>query len=354
MKFQKYPLRYIILTKAFVLILCTAQGQTKEYRRFETRPIHDDYIVDYSDQLSVKLYGILKSNKIAHVSQDTDKKIEYKPNENLNIGFGLGYKWLGLDLAFNLSGVNSDDDQFGKTKRFDIQSNIYTRKFAIDLNWQSYCGYYASNPGTYMANFDPDRMPYPLRPDIKTVNYGISAMYIFKHDKFSFRSAFTYNERQVKSAGSFMAGPYLSYYRMDADSSLIPVAAEEYFDTSVDFRGNEYIGYGFSGGYGYNLVVGKRVFFSATLAIGLGPEIKKTPSTHGQKASTEAQLTGRLSVRTALGYNSERFFSGISAVGVFLGERQEKEDFLERGIAHIKLFIGHRFRPHSFIKSKKQ
>lgn len=324
-------------------------GQKKEYKRFETRPINEEYIVDYSDQLSIKLYGILKSNQINHVNHQTEDKLEYKPNENFNIGFGFGYKWVGVDLAFNLPGVNDDDDKFGKTRRFDIQSSIYTRKFAIDLIFQRYKGYYLVNPDKYIPGFDPDG-PFPQRPDMRTLIYGASALYIFKHDKFSYRSAFTYNERQIKSAGSFIAGPFLTYFRMDADSSLIISEAESAFDTSQDFRGSEYIKYGISGGYAHTFVIGKRVFFSLSLAIGLGPEIKKTPAINGNRSSVESKFTGRLSSRTALGYNSEKFYAGLAGVSFFSGERDEDEDYLERSVNHVKIFIGKRFDPPKFLK----
>ncbi|MEP2023826.1 MAG: DUF4421 domain-containing protein [Reichenbachiella sp.] len=339
----------IIILTVIPNLLC---AQKKEYKRFETRPIHENYIIDYSDQLSIKIYGILKSNKIAHVNYETEQKIEYKPNENFNIGFGLGYKWFGLDLAFNLSGVNNDDDIYGHTKRFDIQSNIYTRQFAIDIHWQKYRGYYGSNPEDYRTSFDPDN-PYPIRPDIRTVNYRLSALYIFKHDKFSYRSAFTYNERQIKGTGSFLAGPFFNYYRMDADSTLIPLEAQSDFDSEYDFRGSEYINFGLAGGYAHNFVIGKRVFFSITMALGLGPEIKKTPALDGREASNKSKFVGQAVIRAAMGYNSEKFYAGLSSVGVYSGEREE-EDYLERGVSHLKIFIGKRFNPPKFLLPKKK
>ncbi|MEO9964647.1 MAG: DUF4421 domain-containing protein [Reichenbachiella sp.] len=332
----------------FFLLPLFCLAQKNEYGRFETRPIDDQYIIDYSDLLSVKIYGILKSNTIAHVNYQTEARVDYKPNENFNIGFGIGYKWFGADLAFNFSGVNSDDDTFGKTKRFDLQSNIYTRKFAIDVNWLKYKGYYGSNPEDYRTSFDPDN-PYPIRPDIKTVNIRISALYIFKHDKFSYRSAFTNNERQIKWAGSFLAGPFFNYYKMNADSSLLPLEARPNFDTSVDFRGTQYINYGIAGGYGHNFVVAKRIYLSMTAVIGLGPEIKKTPARNGQRAETEAKLTGQLATRFSIGYNSEKTFLGLAAVGVFSGSREE-EDYLERSVSNLKIFIGRRFNPPKFLR----
>lgn len=328
-------------------------SQEKEYGFLETRPYNEEFLVDYSDQLSIKLFGSLKSNTIAHVNHQTEDRLEYKPNESLNLGFGFGYRWFGLDLAFNFRGVNNDDDQFGNTKRFDFQTNIYTRKFAGDLTIQLYEGYYLSNPEEYISNFDPNG-PYPIRPDINTSRYGASLLYVFNHGKFSFRSAFNYNERQIKSTGSFLAGPFFSYFRMDADSTLIIPEAESEFDLSQDFRGSEYIRYGLAGGYGYNLVLGHRVFISLSIVIGLGPEIKKTPAINNSPANTESEFTGRVATRMAMGYNAPKFYCGFSAAGVFAGERDEMEDYLERGVSNARFFIGKRFNPPKFLLRNKK
>ncbi|WP_422360236.1 DUF4421 domain-containing protein [Reichenbachiella sp.] len=343
----KATLTYLLLFSALSLY-----AQEEDFSFLETRPVNDKFIVDYSDKLSVKLFGSLKSNTIAHVNHETEDKLEYKPNESLNLGFGVGYRWFGLDVAFNFRGVNNDNDQFGKTKRFDFQSSIYTRKFAGDLTIQKYKGYYLDNPEDYIPNFDPEG-PYPIRPDISTRRYGASLLYVFNHGKFSFRSAFIYNERQIKSTGSFLAGPFFSYFRMDADSSLIISEAESEFDLSQDFRGSEYIRYGLAGGYGYNLVLGHRVFISLSLVIGLGPEIKKSQALNGVPADTEAKFTGRVATRIAMGYNAPKFYCGFSAAGVFAGERDETEDYLERSVSNAKIFVGKRFNPPKFLTKKK-
>ncbi|WP_176214707.1 DUF4421 domain-containing protein [Reichenbachiella faecimaris] len=345
-------MRRITFISFLITVSLYSWGQEKRYKFLETRPINEKFIVDYSDRLSIKIFGIVKTNQIAHVNHETDKKLEYRPNESLNIGLGIGYKWFGLDAAFNFGGVNNDDDKFGKTKRFDFRPSIYTRKFAMDINIQKYKGYYLYNPEDYISGFNASGS-YPIRSDIKTYRYGASLLYVLNHAKFSYRAAFIYNERQVKSAGSFLVGPYFSYFRMDADSTLIIPEAESEFDLSQDFRGSEYIRYGLAGGYGYNLVLGHRVFVSLSLVLGLGPEIKKTPAINGFLSDTESKFTGRLATRIAIGYNAPKFFFGMSAAGVYAGERDETEDFLERGVSHAKFFVGKRFNPPKLFLPKR-
>lgn len=347
---KKLEMNYCKTLLLFPIILMhgLTQAQGIEYSRFETREVNTNYIVDYSDQLLVKVFGILKSNAITHKDNFTDKSIEYKPNEDFNIGFGIGYKAFGLDLAFNILNSNKDNDVFGKTKRFDVQSNLYLRKFLVDFNMQFYKGYYGFNPEDYKPGFDRQNPVYPIRPDMKSVNISISALYVFKHDKFSFRSAFTYNERQIKGTGSFLAGPYFGYFRMDADSTIVPVEVRDTFNPEADFRGTKFTRFGISGGYAHNFVIGKRVFFSTTMVIGLGPEITRTPALDMRPANNEVKVAARVGFRAALGYNSEKFFTGMAAVTEVSGG-DDNEAVLERSVSNFKIFIGKRFNPPKFL-----
>jgi hypothetical protein len=72
------------------------------------------YIKDYSHQLSIKFYGVSKSNQLTLFDDFTGKSVFLKPNDQFNMGFGFNYKWLGVDLAFNFPFVNDDDEIFGK------------------------------------------------------------------------------------------------------------------------------------------------------------------------------------------------------------------------------------------------
>lgn len=307
--------------------------------------IDEHYIIDYSDRLSIKFFGIKKSNQIAHRDDYTGRKIEYQPNEDFNVGLGFTYRWLGLDVAFNFPFINDDDEVFGETKRLDIQANVYTRKFVVDFNLQTYKGYYAFNPEDYVVGFDPNNPVYPLRPDMRTTNIGVSAFRVFNTDKFSFRAAFTYNERQVRSSGSWLLGTYFNYFTMNADSTIVPIQVRDAFNPEVDFRGTRWTSFGVSGGYAHTFVYKHKMFLSMALAIGLGPEIRKTPATNGMPEDVESKAGSFIALRAALGYNTERFYTGLAIIAAGSGEGDKKEAFLQRSVNNIRIFIGKRFTP---------
>ena len=309
------------------------------------------YIKSYTDLLAVKFYGVTKSNEIRHVDDFTNQSINYKPNDKFNIGIGFNYKWLGLDLAFDILDINNDDDQFGETQRFDVQSNIYLRKFAFDFNLQLYEGYYVSNPTRYLPNWTND-LPNPQRPDISTATVGANAFYIFKSDKFSYRSTFIFNERQKKSAGSWLVGSYFSYFTFDADSSIVPTQLLTTFNPDVDFRNTKFVEFGASGGYAHTFVIGKKFFLSLTLAVGLGPEFRSSKDPENNQKRTETVFAGKFTGRTALGFNSDKTFFGVTSVTDTSGGGGEDSAWLQHSVNNVRLFFGRRFDIRKLIKPK--
>ena len=308
------------------------------------------YLINYANQLSLKLFGISKSNQIRHFDNWTKRFVDYRPNENYNVGVGVGHKWLNLDLALSLPFINDDDELFGKTKRFDIQANMYLNRFTIDLNYQPYKGYYGFNPQHYIDDFDRRNPVYPIRPDISTFNTAVNVLYNFKPEKFSYRAAFTYNERQVKSAGSWLVGSFLSYFEMNADSTIVPFQERDEFNPEADFRGAKYVNTGVSGGYGHTFVIKKKWFISMTLVMGLGPSFITFPERNGTPSNKEVKFAIRAVARAALGYNGEKLFGGISSISSASSEVDEEEAYLSRMINNIKVFVGIRIAPPEWFE----
>jgi len=310
------------------------------------------YIKSYEDQLAIKFYGVSKSNEIGHVDDFTGQTLRYKPNEKFNIGIGFNYKWLGLDLAFNFPFINDDDEQFGKTDRFDIQSNVYLRKFAFDFNLQLYDGYYVDNPRLYLPGWS-NLVPNPQRPDMKTRTIGGNAFYIFKNEKFSYRSTFIFNERQKKSAGSWLAGTFFSYFTLDADSSIVPTELLATFNPDIDFRKTRFFHIGVSGGYAHTFVIGKKFFFSLTAAVGLGPEFRSSDDPESDQRISEVVFAAKGVARSAIGYNSDKTFFGLSTVRDSSGGGGDNNAWLEHSVNNFRLFFGKRFDVSCWKKPKQ-
>src|SRR5690606_36111810 len=110
-------------------------------------------------------------------------------------------------------------------------------------------------------------VPYPQRPDIQTTNFGLSWHYIFNNQKFSFRSAYNYAERQLYSKGSFLLFSALYTFRVAADSSIVHHARAASFGEEHDFTRMRYTTFSIAPGYTYNLTY-NNFFLNTTLAVG--------------------------------------------------------------------------------------
>ncbi|MFY0652392.1 MAG: DUF4421 domain-containing protein [Cyclobacteriaceae bacterium] len=301
------------------------------------------YLKSYSDLLSLKFYGVTKSNQIILSDDFIEELLIHQPNEQFNIGFGFNYKWLGLDLAFNFPFINDDDELYGKTSRLDVQSNVYTRRFAVDFNFQRYKGYHLRNPEVYVPTWDPKNPVYPLRPDIRSSNISGNFFYIFNHKKFSYRSTFVFNERQLKSKGSWLAGAYIGYFTMMAEDSLVPEELRADVNPDNNYKETTFFSAGLSFGYAHIFVIKKKFFWTPTLAIGIGPEVRTVGNKGDADYRNTTEAGSKIFFRTALGYNSDRSFFGITAVAETVGAGDENESFLQHSVNNLRLFYGRRF-----------
>ena len=344
-------LKYIILKSIFLISLLSSFQMMGQDSIYTKSLLLSNYVADYSDKLCVKLFGVTKSKKITHFDHRTQQFITYQPNENFNVGLGFVHKWLGFDLAFNLPFINDDDEIYGRSKRLDLQVNAYLRSFVIDVHYQRYTGYYAIDPWLYDSRYSLDELRFPIRPDIRTFNTAVNFIRVFNSDKFSYKAAFIYNERQLRSAGSWLAGGYLSYFTMDADSTIVPESDLHNFDRSVDFRGTKYVNTGLSGGYGHTFVIGKKFYISLSLVAGVGPTFIRASDNLGAENRVEVAVRGIF--RSAIGWNSENNYFGITAVNTDSSQVDIENSYLSRGVNNVKIFYGRRFRTSGFLDKIK-
>ncbi|MCV9388708.1 DUF4421 domain-containing protein [Reichenbachiella ulvae] len=336
---------------SFIVLICSSLAWGQAPSSSNDLDYNQDYIVDYRDQLAIRHLAMIKSVSLIHYDKATDQEYLFKPNENLNVGLGIATGWLALNAAFNLPAVNNDDEKYGRTQSFDLQSNIYTRKWAIDLAMQRYRGFHHSNSGSTIPNYNSSI--HPIRPDIKTLNLNASGIFIQNNQKFSYRAAFTQAERQMKSAGSWVFGGYANYYLMQADSTLIPHQLHDVADISRDFRSVSFLNFGISGGYAYTLVLFHRFYLSGSLALGFGPLYQNGRKTSNRSAYSKWESEASITARMAMGYNGKRFFMGVTSFGATSIENTEEDSYLKRGYNTLRFFVGYRFdRPPIFSRSQ--
>lgn len=306
------------------------------------------YYVDYSELITLKTFTLTKISSLTFTDEIQDKDVVYKPNEVTKLGLGIHYRWIGINVAFLPIGEN-DDDLYGKTSALDIQTDFFSRKIGGQFHLIRYRGVYWEDPSDYIANFKPAVKGYPTRPDIQTLAYGFNAFYNFNHKKFSFRAAFIQNERQVKSAGSFLAGFYfnrLNVQSMSDSISLLPQITAKDLNSELFVNALTTFNFGPMGGYVHTFVFYERFFVTGGVMLGLGAE--KTERYYKNSDNRDEYIANALfNFKIALGFNSHDFYFGVNANLVRSSVGSGEESSIGYSSGSINVIWAYR------IKSKK-
>lgn len=338
-------LKYILLSLFLLIAMVNKSQVTSAVLVNNTDSVsldHDtSYIVSYRDVFTLRLLTSNKKNEFDISDEKNGNTIDYQPNSSLNLGVGFTYKWFGLNLAFNFPFINNDDHIYGKTQRLDLQTSIFSRKYAVDLFFQYYNGYYIANPTIIDPGWQQGD-PYPIRGDITSTSLGGTFNYIFKHNKFSYRAAFNFNERQKKSAGSFLVGGGILIYSLLADSGLIP---NQLFPDSAEVinidgvRINSLYG---TGGYAHTFVIRNWYF---TLSLGLGPGLSstKTKLTNDEFRKVKSRFSVITEFRGSVGYNSDALYVGLSWFTGAFAIDSPNDILITYSLSKVQFYVGYRF-----------
>lgn len=320
----------------------TAQTFTHRSGGTAVKGFDTAYVHDYSHLYTGRLYLSTKFNQLG-LAGARGLRITYRPNNRYNIGAGLSYRSVTLNIGVGIPGLNRDQDKRGTTRYLDAQANIYTKRSATNLFLQGFQGYYMSSHTKDELGWNQETA-FPTRPDIREYNLGISRVHIFNHDRFSYRAAFNQDAWQRKSQGSLLAGWYLTYFRLQADSSLVPVRLATAFKPGLHLVRGGFTDLGASIGYAYTLVVREHFFLTCSMVLGGGISAQRatTAEKKHENVKTDFGLGWHAQMRAAIGYNSERYCLGMSFNQENIGYLMEERDLFRWGVGNIRVNLARR------------
>jgi hypothetical protein len=300
------------------------------------------YYVSLKKKLSVYTYGISKLNSIEFKSPTSDTTVRYKPNEKFNLGIGFNYRWAGLSAAFNMKFINNDDNRLGKSTSFDIQSDLYSRKFLSTINLQAYKGFYWENVNRYDTTWSI-RDSMPVRPDITTVNMGFNTIFSFNFRKFSLKAPYVHTEWQKKSAGSWLVGWHISLYSLVSGAILIPEPLRASFPVFDQTMHIVTANFGGSIGYSYTLVMYEEFYLNALLMLGMSMQSFEAFGDSRELIHNDIKPTTRSLFRLAFGSNNEKCYYGVSLIAESFPIRNSFQSQFVYNYGRLRIFYGRRF-----------
>jgi hypothetical protein len=276
---------------------------------------------------------------------DPKNKLNFKSNKPYSLGLGMYLFDVGLELTFAVPLAEKRRDIYGESTSRDLQINAIGKKFGVDAYFQKYKGFYIVDSNTEIQPGDP----YPQRPDIQTRNIGVTGNYVFNNKKFSFRSAYTYAERQLRSNGSFIIFGSISGFKVLGDSAFIQDSYASKFGSDANIRKSKAATLGIAPGYAYSLIY-KGFFLNGTLAVGPAHNWLYYEAEDGS-SKNDIKFSAMVAARVGLGFNGDHFFGGM---GFVLQSRSAEFETIQFSSSNstFKILVGYRFREFGILKKR--
>lgn len=273
------------------------------------RSFDDDVTIRTFLEVPVYSFGFQDISSQKRSDAIDGKLIEFEPNISTNFGLGIAYLGYGISGSLPLSNANNDTNKYGKTSYFDFQFNYASRRWGADFFYQNYRGFYLKDPEKFANDYAPGA-PNPQFGGLSILNTGVGAFYNF-NDRYSANAAFSQGERQLTSAGSFVADTSVTYTQIDTGASLVPPSQASLYPDLDRYRGGEYWLWVARLGYGYNFIY-RRMTLGALFA--LGPNLQRQKNFTDSGSSSDWQVSYSARLRASLWFEFRDEFLGVVAM----------------------------------------
>ena len=280
--------------------------------------------------------------------------IRYEANTRVNFFGTFNYRWLSLSLGL-FSFNATDGEKKGKSSQFSLRASYNGRRFWNSNFIQFTEGYYQVNPLVSNPAWNSSTDAYPQRPDMSSVTLFSNLLFCFKPEKFSYKAALWQLERQEKSAGSFVAGlSYrLSILTSDTDRTLIPVTLYDQYAPEYRMVAIQQSNFTFHGGYIHSFVNKRHWYLTIYFLPGISIENGFYLPQDLLLRNYKSQVSLASEFRFIIGYNGDRWFSGISSHSLSFSASRQQGMLVDNSFNYVRVFAGYRFNEVDRTKGSK-
>ena len=294
--------RILTIILIFVCFSGIAQSDSSTKKGKKQKKIPKN-IEPINSKLSFAPFYVNEYSFLSVGSQNYESKdIYYKPNVRGSLGAKIGIKNINISYAFKLPQTSA----YGRTQLTNLVFSFQKRIFGFSLYYIRYKGLYLKNPDDFDIKYDEGN--YPIRPDLKLTTLGFQTHFIFTKS-FSINAAFQQNERQKKTAGSFMIMLGDRFTKLEMDSSLIVESERNFYDETNNLNQLSLNTLKIAPGAGYSFIFKHNISFSTILLTGFGLQMKFYEISGKNKFGI--RLPFYVSSKSALGYNGKHIFCNL-------------------------------------------
>lgn len=275
----------------------------------------DHNVISFRDKLVA--YNVLNvKSESVNFKSNIGQSLQYKTAEVTGFGFGMNYKWLSLEYTKRVRS-STVEGLYGHTENFGFGFGVTKRKWYFRNFYEEYNGYHMTNPDFISFNYLDSVGHYPYRPDMTSSRYLATCNWIFDAEHYSSMASLWQLERQIKSAGSFVAGLSYGQGGVSADSAFIPSSQIANFSEVSNWRSVKSHSFGVNLGYHYTFVFGpsRKWFVHLALSPGLG---LNWSTVYNEAVNGNVELPNRAVFlsedRFIAGYNGDKWYFGFSSI----------------------------------------
>ena len=276
-----------------------------------------NYVKKYPDRFIVTLSQSYRQYDIRYTQTlfpDTAGFGAPKMIADGNAVTGLSIDFDKISFCFGIRSVPPTDSivaRRGKTKYSSYSLSFSFYRFRFESSYRKYSGFYDVKTPTYDTSFGSHGIYYQ-NPSMTVRSLRVKTLFIFNKRKFSYSAAYFNTQRQLKSAGSWLAVSNIYDYNFTSDTSLIPVASRPFYGAYGLMNQYRVQGISIGPGYSFNLVLFKTLYVNLTLNSGFDFQHRNVKTYNDAYSSKHWRVGAAGDFRAAIGLNGKRMFFSIT------------------------------------------
>ena len=223
-------------------------------------------------------------------------------------GVVINYDKFSLSFATRTQPQKFNEGK-GYTKTFNVGFNVGDNRWVSENYYRRFVGFYNNNTQNFDTTFK-DKGKYALQPGLTSSLLMSRFMFFSHYDRFSFKSGFGCNYRQLRSSATWILGGSFNVFTLYNDSSIFPVQVRKAYNDYSNLKGFHSVN--FSGNFGgaATIVLFKALFVSGYFT--LGPEQQWRTYDLGGSHRNLSYISWSGTGRFSMGLNLRRFYLLVS------------------------------------------
>jgi hypothetical protein len=267
-------------------------GYFQSYRRFE---------IDVGQKIYKDTLGL--------------SSLKYSSPDNNSSGFDVNYDKISFSFGWKTPVTTADLIRKGRGQSLSFNFAFTLPFIRLETAYSNYKGFYLVNSAQLINDFN-NQTPFIQKPSLEIHSGKVKGlMFVNRKKRFSFMSAFSFTERQIKTAGSFFVLASVQFLEVVSKTSIIPVKSQPYYGHFYyDLNHIKSFGYGIAPGYSFNWVLFKGLFFHLTAAVGPEFQVRELLTLNGT-GYTQFKIGTVTDIRIGFGFNGKHWFWMFNYLG---------------------------------------